>query len=40
MNVLIRSSKVLELESDETPFSHNLDQFENFSIENKHKVMN
>ena len=40
MNVLIRNSKVLELESDETPFSHNLDQYENFSAENKHKVIN
>lgn len=28
LNVLIRKSKVLEIESDEKPFSHNFDQFE------------
>lgn len=39
MNVLIRVSKVLELESDENPFSHNLDQFENLAVESKHKAI-
>jgi len=26
MNVLIRKSKIIEIESDESPFSHNIDQ--------------
>ena len=40
MNVLIRSSKIVELESDGNPFAHNLDQFENLAIENKHRAIN
>jgi len=40
MNELIRSSKILELESDENPFSHNLDQFENLAAETKQKTVN
>lgn len=39
MNVLIRTSKVLELESDETPFSHVMDQYENLSVDLKHKAI-
>lgn len=31
LNVLIRNSKVIELESDERPFTHNYDQFDNGS---------
>ena len=37
INELINRSKVLELESDENPFSHNIDQFENLAVENKQK---
>ena len=39
MNVLIRNSKILELESDERPFSHNMDQYENLNVEAKHKTI-
>lgn len=40
MNELIRGSKILELESDENPFSHNQDQFENLAPETKQKTIN
>jgi hypothetical protein len=33
LNVLIRKSKVIELESDENPFSHRLDQLDELGIE-------
>jgi hypothetical protein len=39
LNVLIRKSKVIEIESDEKPFSHNLDQFENGTT-NKYEQFN
>ena len=31
MNVLIRKSKVYVLESDQMPFSHNLDQYDDYT---------
>ena len=36
LSVLIRRSTVVELESDENPFSHNLDQQEELSATNKY----
>jgi len=33
LNVLIRKSKVIELESDDTPFSHNNDLVDDMTIE-------
>ena len=35
MNVLIRKSLVVELEADDNPFSHNLEQNDDFTISNK-----
>lgn len=39
LNVLIRKSNVIEIEADEKPFSHNIDQFDN-GVNQKYAAFN
>ena len=40
LNVLIRQSKVIQIESDEAPFTHVLHDMEDLNAADKHKAIN